>query len=68
MAHIGYIVGLINGDPEFHFVAKTTKDEISIIPESDNDSIVLPTPDILESLWKVPVVKSNLTAKAKRSH
>lgn len=33
MAYIGYIVWLINGNPKFHFVPKTAKDEISIILE-----------------------------------
>lgn len=65
MAYIGYIVWLINCDPFFHFVAKTTKDEISIFPESVNDSLILPPFNVLESLWKVPVVESNLKAKEK---
>lgn len=63
MANIGNIVWLINGDPKFHFVAKTVKNEVRIIPEFDNDSLVLPASNILQSLWKVPVVESNLTAK-----
>lgn len=66
MAYIGYIVRLINCDPKFHFVAKTAKYEVCIIPEFDNDSLILPAPDVLQSLWKVPVVESDLTAKEKQ--
>lgn len=67
MAHVGYIVRLINGDPEFHFVAKTAEDEVSVIPEFDNNSLILPAPKVLQSLWKVPVVESDLTTKEKRN-
>lgn len=66
MAYIGYIVWLVNGDPKFHFVAETAKDEVSIIPEFENNSFILPAPNFLQSLWKVPVVKSDLRAKEKR--
>ena len=66
MAYIGNIVRLINSDPKFHFVAKTAKDEISVITEFDNNSLILPATNILESLWKVPVVESDLTTKEKQ--
>lgn len=66
MAYIGYIVWFINGDPKFHFVAKTAKDEVNIISEFDNNSFILPAPNILQGLWKVPVVESDLTAKEKQ--
>lgn len=60
MANIGYIIWLINGNPEFHFVAKTVKHEVSIIFEFLNDSFILPAFNILQSLWKIPVVQSDL--------
>lgn len=60
MANIGNIIRLINGNPEFHFVAKTVKHEVSIIFEFLNDSLILPAFNILQSLWKVPVVQSDL--------
>lgn len=63
MADVGYIIRLVNGDPKFHFGTKSAKDDISIIPESVNDGVILPAANILESLWKVPVVESDLTAK-----
>lgn len=66
MAHIGYIVWLINGDPKFHFVAKTAKDKVSVILKFDNNSLILPAPNVLQNLWKVPVVESNLTTKGKQ--
>ncbi len=66
MAYIGYIVWLINGDPKFHFVTKTAKDEVGIIPEFDNNSFILPAPNILQSLWKVPVEESDLMGKEKK--
>lgn len=67
MAYIGYIVRLINGDPKFHFVAKMAKDEIRIIPEFENNCLIFPAPNILQSLWKVPVVEGDLIAKEKQS-
>lgn len=63
MAYIGYIVRFINGDPKFDFVAKTAKDEVSIIPEFADNGIILPAPNVLQSLWKVPVVESDLITK-----
>lgn len=66
MADHGNIVWLINGDPKLHFVTKTVKDEVSIIPEFDYDSLILPAPIILQSLGKVPVVESDLTKNEKK--
>lgn len=66
MAYIGYIVWLINCDPKFHFVPKTAKDEVSIIPEFGYNCFILPASNILKSLWKVPVVESDLAAKKMR--
>lgn len=66
IAYHGYIVWLINGDPKFNFVAKTVKDDVSIIPEIVNYSLILPAPNILQSLWEVPVVERDLTAKEKQ--
>lgn len=60
MANIGYIVRLIDGDPELHFVSKVSEDKISIFSESVNDAVVLPAPHILQSLREVPVVEGNL--------
>lgn len=65
MAYVGNIVWLINGDPKFDFMTKTFKDKVSIIPEFGNDSLILPTLQILQSLWQVPVVESDLTTKEK---
>lgn len=56
-----YIIWLINGDPKFDFVAKTAKNEVSVIFESVDNSVVLPATNILQSLWKIPVVESDLT-------
>lgn len=58
---IGYVVWLINSDPKLDFVAKTAKDEVSIVPEFHNNGLIFPAPNILQSLWKVPVVESDLT-------
>lgn len=66
MADHGNIIWLINGDPKLHSVAKTVKNQVSIIPEFDNDSLILPAPNILQSLGKVPVVESDLTKKEKK--
>lgn len=63
MAYVGNVVWLINGDPKFHSVAKTVKHEVSIIPEFVNESVILPALDVLQSLWEVPVEKSDLTEK-----
>lgn len=65
MAYIGNIVWFINGDPKFNFMAKTLKDKVSIIPEFGYDSLILPTLQILQSLWQVPVVEGDLAAKEK---
>lgn len=67
MAYIGNIVWLINGDPKFNLMAKTVKDKVSIIPEFGNDSLILPTLQILQSLWQVPVVESDLMKNEMKS-
>lgn len=63
MPYVSYIVRLVNGDPKFHFRTKMAKNYVSIIRESGNDCFILPSPNVLQSLWKVPVVESDLTAK-----
>lgn len=63
MANIGNIVWLIYSNPVFHFLAKTLKHKVSIIFEFLNDSVILPAFNILQSLWKVPMVQSDLRLK-----
>lgn len=65
MSYHGYIVGFVNSYPKFHFVAKSVKDEVSIISEFGNNSVIFPSPNILQGLWKVPVVQSDLKEKGK---
>lgn len=66
MAHHRNVVRFINSDPVFYFVAKTAKNKVSIIPEFINNSVILPAPNVLQCLWKVPVVQSDLTEKNKK--
>lgn len=63
MANIGNIVWLIYGNPVFHFLAQTLKHKVSIIFEFLNDRVILPAFNILQSLWKVPMVQSDLRLK-----
>ncbi|MEQ2177171.1 hypothetical protein GOODEAATRI_001053 [Goodea atripinnis] len=49
MANHRYIIRLIDGDPKFHSVAKATENDVSIIPESFNNSIIFPASNILQS-------------------
>lgn len=60
MANIGNIVWLINSNPVLYFLAQTLEHKVSIISEFFNDSVIFPAFMILQGLWKVPVVQSNL--------
>lgn len=50
MANHCYIVGLIDGNPIFDFGAEAAEYDVCIVPESVDDGLILPAPDILESL------------------
>lgn len=63
VAYVSNIVWLINCDPKFHFVTKAVKDKISVFLKSVNYCLIFPSSDVLQSLRKVPVKESNLSAK-----
>lgn len=62
---VGYNDWFIKGDPNFHFVTKTVKHEVSIVLEKLNKAVIQKASIILYSLRQVPVVQSNLKRKGK---
>lgn len=54
------VVGFIDGYPKFHFVSQSLEKELSIFLKPLNYGIILPPTVVLQCLWEVPVIESDL--------
>lgn len=66
VATICSVVGFIEGYPKFHFMSQSLEKELGIFLKPLNYSIILPPTNVLQRLWKVPMIEGYLWGKTAR--